>query len=229
MKALTAHQIQRLDRLAIEREGIPALVLMESAGAAVAREILRDFPGKKLSVCVFCGTGNNGGDGFVIARRLRDAGVRVKVFLAGRRKDLKPDAAVNYAVLTQSRQDVWEITSVDRRVAQAVKSADVLVDALFGVGLNRALGASFCDVISAMNASGKPILAVDIPSGLDATTGKMWGVTVRAYQTVTFTFSKRGFYRRAGPSCVGRVKIAQIGIPRALIRRVARPLQRNLK
>lgn len=218
MKNLTAQQIQQLDRRTIEAYGIPSVVLMENAGRAVARKIFQDFPKRNLRVVIFCGTGNNGGDGFVVARHLREDGAKVRVFLAGKIRDLKPDAAVNCGILTRLGQRVDEIAVVDRKVLRGIAAADVVVDALFGVGLNRPLNDFFCGLIDALNAGGKPIVAIDLPSGLDATAGTIWGRAVRAQQTVTFTFPKKGFYRNAGPAHAGRITVVDIGIPKAVIR-----------
>ena len=218
MKAVTARQIQRLDELAIKKYGVPSIILMENAGAAVAREVLQDFKNKKPArVGVVCGCGNNGGDGFVVARHLLNAGTKVKIFLFGRAQDLKPDAKVNYAVLKSCGYAVQEIFQGGAELTKGIHKADLLVDALFGVGLNRDLAEPVQVLIQRLNQSGKPILAVDVPSGLDATTGKIYGACVKAYKTVTFTFAKKGFYLNAGPSHVGRVVVSDIGIPKKLL------------
>lgn len=222
MIKVSAKEIQRLDRVVIEKYGIPSLVLMENAGRAVAHEAAKDLrqrQGKR--VCVVCGTGNNGGDGFVTARHLRDLGIPVQVFLAGKKKDLKPDAKVNAQILKSLGHPILEIAQAGRNFVRALRKADVIIDALFGVGLNRDLGDPWRAIIEKMNESRRPILAVDVPSGLDATTGRVCGVAVKANKTVTFTFSKSGFYRADGPAHVGKVVVAEIGIPLSLISEVS--------
>lgn len=218
MKTLATHQIQKLDRDAIQKLGIPSIVLMENAGAAVARECLKDLKQKRSArVCIVCGTGNNGGDGFVAARHLLNAGLKVQIFLFGRAKDLKPDAKVNYQILRKCGCPVQEIFQGGTALAKAIRTSDLLVDTLFGVGLNRALSEPMQSLISQINQSRKPILAVDVPSGLDATTGRIYGACVKAYKTVALTFAKKGFFRNEGPEHVGKICVVDIGIPRKLL------------
>jgi len=214
MAAVTAREIQKIDRIAIEKCGIPPLILMENAGGAVAREICRDFRKKSgLKVCVFCGTGNNGGDGFVAARHLASRGARVRVFLVGNTGQLKPDAAVNARILKYYGCRVEKVDAENNELVKAIKSADVIIDALFGVGLNRDLGEPWVTLINKINCFGRPVYAVDVPSGLDATTGKILGTAIKADKTVTFTCAKTGFYRGQGPRHVGKAVVAEIGIP----------------
>lgn len=189
------------------------MVLMENAGRAVAREIRKDLKGQRdPKVSIFCGTGNNGGDGFVVARHLLDAGLEVETFLVGQAGQLKADAATNYQILKSYRIPIKEIVRLSPAIRKSVSQADIVVDALFGVGLNRAITDPCWSVIEALNAGAKRIMAVDVPSGLDATTGKIHGVCVKAYKTVTFTAPKTGFLKNQGPSYIGKVVVADIGI-----------------
>jgi NAD(P)H-hydrate epimerase len=216
-KALSVREIQALDRKAIERCGIPSLALMENAGKAVAVESVRLL--KTVSrprVVAVCGLGNNAGDGFVAARHLLNAGVPVKVFVVGSVSQLKNDAAVYARVLKNCRYPVVEIRGVTPDFRRDIRGADLVVDAIFGVGLNRAITGLFADVISALNESRKNILAVDIPSGLDGTTGDVYGACVKARETVTFAVMKKGFLNKAAARWTGRVIVADIGIPRKL-------------
>lgn len=219
---VTAKQIQALDRIAIEKIGIPSVVLMENAGRAVAQEVLGLLRGKRRrGVCVFCGPGNNGGDGFVAARHLLLEGRTVKVFLIGDPKKLKGDAALNFGIFRRLGGPIRTVKRLTAAgAARAMIGCDVIVDALFGVGLNRDLREPFRGIIEQINASEKPVIAVDVPSGLNATTGETFGVCIKAARTVTFTCSKRGFLRNEGLKHTGKVIVADIGIPKQLIRKI---------
>ena len=217
MKSVTVKQIQRLDEVAIGRYGVPSIALMENAGRCVANEIVRQLKRvNKPKVCIFCGIGNNAGDGFVVARHLINAGVQPKIFLLGNPAKLKNDAKVNYAILKKLKYPMKVLGEDAAYPHRAVATADLLVDAIFGVGLNREIGESFHSVIERMNASGKKIIAVDIPSGLDGTTGKIYGTCVKAKMTVTFSFAKKGFFKAEGPKHTGKVIVVDIGIPKKL-------------
>jgi NAD(P)H-hydrate epimerase len=217
MRTVTVQQIQQLDKTAIEEIGIPSLVLMENAGRSVAQEIVhRARRIKRPRVCIICGVGNNAGDGFVAARHLINAGIDGKIFLVGQGGALKQDAAVNLRILRNLNCPIQNVGPQDLLSLQEIAKAHVVVDAMFGVGLNREVTDPFWTVIEAVNKMGKRVVAVDIPSGLDGTTGKVYGVCVKADITVTFSFIKRGFLKGQGPKYVGKVVVADIGIPRKL-------------
>lgn len=221
MKTVSVKQIQELDRLAIEDYGIPSIVLMENAGRAVAQEVMKILKGLlDPRVCVFCGLGNNAGDGFVAARHLINRGIKTRVFLAGSGKLLKDDAAVNDQILKKLKCPIREFQRLDRSVIARITAADVIVDAIFGVGLNREVRGLSRAVIEAINQKAKCVVSVDIPSGLDGTTGGIYGVCVKAAMTVTFSFAKKGFFCRQGPRHVGKVVVADIGIPVHVVRKV---------
>ncbi|MFA5259880.1 MAG: NAD(P)H-hydrate epimerase [Candidatus Omnitrophota bacterium] len=216
-KALSVRQIQALDRKAIERCGVPSLALMENAGKAVASEALRLMKTiARPRVVVVCGLGNNAGDGFVAARHLLNAGVALHVFVVGSVSQLKNDAAVYSRVLKNCGCRLAEIRSVTAGFKRELQNADLVIDAIFGVGLNRDITGLFAEVIPVLNESRKKILAVDIPSGLDGTTGAVYGACVKAYQTVTFSVMKKGFLNKAAARWTGRVIVADIGIPKKL-------------
>ena len=220
-RPVTVQQIQNLDRIAIERYGIPSIVLMENAGRAVAGEVRKSLRGKKKPrVCVVCGLGNNAGDGFVIARHLMNAGIPVKVFLVGKARRLKPDAAVNYRILKKLKFSIQKVGTGRDLSLRDITQADVVVDAIFGVGLNREITGPFRSVIETINREAKYVIAVDIPSGLDGTTGAIYGVCVKADKTATFTFPKKGFFRGHGPRQTGKIIVVDIGIPVQVIRKV---------
>jgi len=220
---VSVKQIQKLDHIAIHDYGVPSLALMENAGCGVAREIIRRVKKKKNpSVCVVCGSGNNGGDGFVVARHLINAGVQTKIFLIGRREQLKPDAAVNYHILTKLRYPIEKIKLLTKSSVRILAKADIVVDAIFGVGITREIENPYRDIIQAINRYAKYIVSIDIPSGLDGTTGNIYGVCVKANRTMTFSFAKKGFFKKQGPCYAGKIVVIDIGIPEKLKRRIVK-------
>jgi hydroxyethylthiazole kinase-like uncharacterized protein yjeF len=219
-KKVSALEIQQLDRLAIEG-GIPSFILMENAGRGCAQLVLRRLRLKKnKQVCIVCGTGNNGGDGFVIARYLAQAHVDVHVFVIGDKKSLKQDPAINFAILKSMHLPLYIRKRWSKEDRNKLREAEMIVDALFGIGLNRPLENSFQKVIEIMNHESQYTVSIDVPSGLNATTGKKEGACIDADQTITFTFAKQGFFINDGPGVVGRLNIIDIGIPAALKDRI---------
>lgn len=220
-KAVTVKQVQRIDDLAINVYGVPSIVLMENAGLHVAVEVKKFLKKKKINKAVIvCGQGNNGGDGFVTARHLAEFGIKTKIYLVGQPQRLKNDSAINYQLLKRLKIKVQILNGLERTFRRRLDSAGVIVDAIFGVGLNRAMDDPYLGVIEAINQSRTKTIAVDTPSGLDCTTGKVYGGCVKAFKTVTFTFAKKGFFKNAGPNMVGQLIVADIGIPVILKRRI---------
>ena len=244
MKALTTTQMQRLDRLTVKRYGVPVLLLMENAGRAVAettREWLRKKRGR--TALILTGSGHNGGDGIVAARYLGNWGYQVKVLWVKDPALLEGDAGTHYRIaqrfgvpfqpfLLSSRHAVSrdpsyraDLIGPGLRIAGATESrrnlqqADVLVDALLGTGLKGVVRDPYASAITAINASRRPIIAVDIPSGLDANTGKPLGMAVKASVTVTMAAPKIGLLLPSAKPFVGRLKVADIGIPKKLIQK----------
>ena len=220
MKVVTAETMQRLDRRTIEEAGIPGMVLMENAGRGAAGEILRSYPRIRGGrVAVVAGRGNNGGDGFVIARYLLNHGVGVKVFVLTSPGALQGDARANFAILLQMKAAVSEIT--DRDVWKAnlphLAGCVLIVDALLGTGLKSEVTGLMGEVINDLNGSGVPIVSVDLPSGLHADTGAVLGTCAKADLTITLALPKRGLFIYPGADYAGRVKIVDISIPPFLI------------
>ncbi len=201
-----AEQVRELEHIAIEQYGIPGFKLMNRAGCA-AFELLRSGWPNSHRIVVFCGTGNNGGDGFVLARSAREAGMNVTVYQVGDTSRLSADAL--HAKLLAEQLGV--VPETWRH--QALDSLDVVVDALLGTGLNGAVNNHWAAVIEAINHSGAPVLALDIPSGLAADTGSPLGVAVRAQITVTFIGLKQGLYTGEGPELCGEVLLEQLDVP----------------
>lgn len=206
MFTLSRSEVRELDRRAIEAFGVPGVVLMENAGRGAAELLMRLNP-ERRPVVILCGPGNNGGDGFVIARHLDNAGWPVKAWLVADAAKLSGDAAVNYGVAESSGLVEGAAGALDGWV----------VDALFGTGLSRGLENPFAQHVAAINASNCPVLAIDIPSGLDCDTGEPLGPTVRATHTATFVAHKRGFLNPASKAWTGEVHVIDIGAPRVLV------------
>ena len=217
MRVVSAETMQDIDRQAIMEYGIPGLQLMESAGCRCVEEIIAEFSACRRSV-VIAGKGNNGGDGFVIARLLGAKGWRVKVIILADRDQISGDAASNRDMLSDSV--LHYCTGAGQLSAQYGKDilqADVIVDALFGTGLRSTVSGIYLEAIELMNASARPIVAVDIPSGIHGTSGLILGAAVRADSTVTFAFAKLGHVLYPGVEYTGRLVVADIGIPLPLM------------
>lgn len=209
---LTVAEMAAADRAAVS-SGVPGLALMEAAGAAVARMVQRHHP--QGSVAVLCGPGNNGGDGFVAARLLQDAGRQVTLLLFGSRDKLTGDAL---AMAQRWNGAVLAATPVH------LMQADVIVDALFGAGLSKPLEAAASALVEAVNESGAAVVAVDLPSGLHGDDGQVRGTAIRATRTVTFFRPKPGHLLLPGRLLCGALHIAEIGIPDAVLAEI-RPQQ----
>jgi ADP-dependent NAD(P)H-hydrate dehydratase / NAD(P)H-hydrate epimerase len=225
--ALSRAAVRALDRRAILEVGVPSIVLMENAGRAVADEALRMLAPRPGAAVILAGLGNNGGDGLVVARTLENRGQRARVVFVGSHEQLEqgtPDFRTNLALWRRQGGDLALAPDPDDLAALAgvLRAAPLLVDALFGTGLTRPLAGAHAAAVAALNASGAPVLSIDVPSGLDADTGLELGVAVRAQATVTFVAPKPGFVLNAGPACVGRVVVAEIGIPRFLVEEALR-------
>ncbi len=214
---LTRAEARGLDRVAVERLGVPSLLLMENAGRGAAETLLS--LGVRGPVVVCCGKGNNGGDGLVVARRLATSGVVPRVLLFADPAKLSSDAAAQWRIveaLGLPRQVVAD--AVDGvELASLFARADWLVDALFGTGLTSPVRPPFDALITLMNASPARTFAIDLPSGLDADTGEPMGPTVRARHTVTFVAPKAGFRNPSASAFLGRVHVADIGVPHAVM------------
>ncbi|HHY47830.1 MAG TPA: NAD(P)H-hydrate dehydratase [Firmicutes bacterium] len=220
MKVVLPDEMREIDRVAIEEMGIPGIVLMENAGrqvAAKALEVLGNGVQQKRA-CIICGKGNNGGDGFVAARHLANRGARVKVFLLARKSEISGDAATNLSILNRMGVDVEELTpEVLQKAKISFSVSDVLVDAIFGTGFKGEVNGIVATVIDAINDSGRPVVSVDVPSGLDASSGKVRGKCVRATHTVTMGLPKVGLLLYPGASFAGEVTVADIGIPASVL------------
>ncbi len=221
IKVVTAAEMRELDRRATAEYGIPSLLLMENAGAETVREMLAAFPDLSRSrVAVLCGRGNNGGDGFVAARHLLNRGVPVQSFLLARRQDVKGDARVNLEILERMGAAPVEVSDAGGLAALSDRlgSADVVVDALLGTGAQGPATGLIAEAIALVNRAGRPVLAVDLPSGLAADEAEPPGPAIRAALTVTFALPKRCLVLYPAAEHAGTVRVADIGIPGILRR-----------
>lgn len=222
MKTVTSAQMKAIDRKAIEAYGIPSLLLMENAGRGIAEMIcpMKPAPG---NVVVACGKGNNGGDGLVIARHLSNRGFAVKVFLFAEPESLKDDPAVNFRIIAKMGI-AYSIISDDNSwgtFLSGLQNSDMIIDAIFGVGLEREVTGILRRAIDAINQMvPKKIVAVDIPSGLNADTGEVLGAAVKASVTATLCLPKQCLFCGRGPEYAGRIAVIDIGIPPAAVQEI---------
>lgn len=219
MKIVTAAQMQALDRRTIEEAGVPSTTLMERAGAGVVaclQQHLGSLRGKVVTV--LCGKGNNGGDGFVVARLLRNQQAKVRVLALAPLADLSRDAATMYRKLvrTAGATCVKPFTAGDHTVA-LLQDSDLVVDALLGTGLSTDVTGRYAEAIDHMNQADGLTIAVDLPSGIHADSGTVLGRAVRADLTVTFGAPKLGLFQNQGIDHAGRVEVVDIGIPPAYL------------
>jgi NAD(P)H-hydrate epimerase len=218
---LSCPQLRELDRLAVTDWGMSSLVLMENAGRGAAD--LLDLLGAKGPIVICCGKGNNGGDGLVLARHLGIRGRAVEIFCWNDPPEWTGDAAVNYRILAHAGIHVQDAREWDsKRLASQLEKANWLVDGLLGTGLSGDPRRPMADAIRAMNACGHARrMALDIPSGLDGDSGRPGNPTIRADVTCTFAASKKGFDDPAARDYLGEIWLADIGVPTALVHRVA--------
>lgn len=216
---LTREQVRRVDRLAVERYKIMGLVLMENAGRSAAA-IISDVYGQAGRAFICCGPGNNGGDGYVIARHLHNAGWSVRVMVAGDPSRMTHDAGANYAIV--EAMGLKTLVAADgesqQTAVRSINTSDVVVDALLGTGSQGEVRSPMAELIDAINAvARRAVVAVDVPSGLDCNTGTPSNATIRADLTITFVAAKTGFVAPTAAPYVGRVEVADIGVPRELL------------
>lgn len=200
-KAITAEQMRHYDSYTINKIGIPSLVLMERAALAVRDEVLNAFPLNLQNIVVVAGSGNNGGDGLDVARLLHIAGVKVTILNVG-----NPDHASNEHQVQDRICQYYKIPQTSD--LNVLKDASLIVDALFGIGIDRPVEGNYATAIEAINNSDAVVVAVDMPSGINTDTGEVMGVAVNATATVTFAVNKVGLTKSAGKKHAGRVVVA---------------------
>jgi NAD(P)H-hydrate epimerase len=216
MKVSSVNEMRILDRTAIEQFGISEILLMENAGTAAFSAILNEFGVKERAFLIFCGAGNNGGDGLVVARKLHSMGGKVKVILLGDAQKFKGAAGTNYEIITKLKIPLSPFKSRDDLIFDTANS-DILIDAIFGTGLIRDVEGIYRDVIEWMNSSGKPVFSLDIPSGVSGDTGQVLGCAVRADCTITFGLPKLGNILYPGFDLCGKLYVSHISFPPEMI------------
>lgn len=222
MKLVTSKQMRELDRHAVERHGIPSLVLMERAGKSAAEIIVEFVKGKRGQVVVVAGRGNNGGDGLVAARHLINSGIETSVILLARPTDLSPDARANFELLvplTIHIQTIPDAGSLGSAI-MSLGSAACIVDAILGTGFNQEVAGLYRQAIEYINALARPVVSIDVPSGLSADTGMPQGAAIIAKTTITLGLPKIGLFIGRGADFAGHVRVADIGIPEVEIKHI---------
>jgi NAD(P)H-hydrate epimerase len=224
---LSREQVRQVDRRAIDEYGMSGLVLMENAGRGVVQTMLA--VGVEGPVVVCCGKGNNGGDGFVIARHLDNHGKSVRVLLFADPQELQGDAAANWRIVEKMRIsfEVFDKQITVERLLPRLAPADWIVDALLGTGVTGEPRPPYNVAIRAINRAVKKVVAVDLPSGLDCDTGVAAQDTIVADRTCTFVAVKPGFLVAGADRFTGRVHVIDIGVPHRLIQEIAGPQRRN--
>jgi NAD(P)H-hydrate epimerase len=214
---MTREEVRAFDAWAINTVGIPGVALMENAGRNCAELIAEKIAVvANPRVCIFCGTGNNGGDGYVIARHLLNSGLSVTIVICGDLNKIKGDAKINLDILEKMDQSIIQVNPADTDIADKVQAlsagADMIVDSLFGTGLRGQLSQEYIRLIESVNARNCPVISVDIPSGMDCDTGQTLGAVIEADYTVTFVAVKKGFVAEQAAKYTGEIFIASIGI-----------------
>jgi NAD(P)H-hydrate epimerase len=225
MKLITAEQMRELDRVAIHERGVPSMDLMERAGKAVARcaaSMIADGNLRKRAL-IFAGKGNNGGDAFVAARHLEDGGIKTKTVLLSDRNDVGGDAKENLRRLeaTGAELAAAETTKALACLMESAAEFDLVIDGILGTGVKGDVSGHFAEAISFINGLRKLVVSIDVPSGLDATSGRACGIAALASTTVTMGLPKTGLVRLDGVEQSGRIRVADIGIPDDMVRDVA--------
>ena len=214
MIRLTRAQVREIDRRSIEDFHVPGIVLMENASRALADVAMQMLAGaKNKNILILCGGGNNGGDGLATARHLHNAGCEIQIALTTDPARYQGDALINWQIIQAMRLPT---TRADAKLIE-MTAASLIIDAIFGTGLEKPPRPPFDQFVAALKSGSVPILSVDIPSGLDCDTGRPLGACVRATRTVTFVAEKMGFGAPESQPYLGRVTVGSIGCPAELL------------
>lgn len=212
MKVATAEIMRNIDSFCINELGMPGIVLMENASLKVIKNLELD---NFNSFCIVCTKGNNGGDGFAIARHLYVLNKKVEVFLVGSDENMSQDCKINYDILKKIGVNINKVTNMEgiNDLKNSINRSQVTIDAMFGTGLSRKIEGTYDSVISIINENSRYVVSIDIPSGLNANTGKILGNCIRANKTISFQLYKRGFLNYETDQFTGKVIVEDIGIP----------------
>lgn len=216
-KIADTQTMREIDKIAINEYGIPSLTLMENAAAAVYKCIKENYP-KAVKIAIFCGPGNNGGDGITVARLLINDGYNIRCFLVGNHEKMTDDSKAMENKLNRYGGTLEDF-SLNNDILNFINESDIIIDAIFGVGLQREVGGDFLAAINIINSANKPVVACDIPSGIDGNNGNILGAAVKADYTVTFSLSKYGLENGEGRVYSGKVIVEDIGIPDEIIKK----------
>ena len=212
MKICNVNEMRNLDRRAIKEYGITQEILMENAGQASYFTILQEFGIENKNFVCFCGVGNNGGDGLVVARKIYSNGGKVTVFILGDRSKFQGAAKQNFDIINKLQIEVIDLQDVSLAL-ETVRSSDAIIDAIFGTGLDRDIKGKYKDIINMINASQKTVFSIDIPSGINGDTGQVMGTAVKAHYTTTFGLPKIGNLLYPGFDSVGKLYVTHISFP----------------
>ncbi|HAJ33825.1 MAG TPA: bifunctional ADP-dependent NAD(P)H-hydrate dehydratase/NAD(P)H-hydrate epimerase [Candidatus Atribacteria bacterium] len=220
MKVVTNQQMKEIDRKAIEEYGISGLTLMENAGLRIFQSLKNIYPDLRLKkIAIFAGSGNNGGDGFVVARHLYNYGAKVKVFLLAPFNKIKGEAGENLNTINKMGVELieTEITKLEE-IQRTIQNSDLIIDAILGTGLQGKVTGLKAKIIDLTNIANKEVVAIDVPSGLDTDTGKIEGPCIKATHTITLALPKIGLLIFPGASYAGKVTVEDISIPSYLLK-----------
>ena len=220
MKVVTSKQMREIDRKAIEENNLSGLALMENAGLKIFQSLKNIYPNLRLKkIIIFSGSGNNGGDGFVVARRLYDYGVKAKVFLLAPFNKIKGEAGENLNIIDKMGVELIELKAEKlEEIKGTIQNSDLIIDAILGTGLQGRVTGLKSKIIDLINVAGKEVVAIDVPSGLNADTGKIEGPCIKATYTITLALPKIGLLLFPGASYAGKVTVEDIGIPPYLLK-----------
>ncbi|MFQ5456751.1 MAG: NAD(P)H-hydrate epimerase, partial [Nitrospirota bacterium] len=215
MKIASAKEMQSIDKRSINEYGISGLILMENAGIRVVEEVKNRYGNiKGMRITIISGKGNNGGDGFVVGRHLFNAGAGVRIFLLSEIDSVKGDARINLDAYIKIGGELFDRSSFDKgQIRSAMTHSHLLIDAIFGTGLSSSITGFISEIISIINRVERPVISIDIPSGISSDTGKVLGIAVEADMTVTFALPKQGHFLYPGSNYCGDIRIADISIP----------------
>lgn len=219
LKVAIPDEMREIEKITIQKYGIPGMVLMENAAIRVVERILEQYTDiKQKGAVVICGTGNNGGDGLAIARHLYQREIPIQVVIIGWRKDIREDALNNLTILEKIYDNIQYANDIEgwERCVPFICRSEILIDAIFGTGLNRNVTGIAAVAIQWMAESHLPVVAVDMPSGIDGSNGKIQGAAVRANHTITFSYPKVGQLLYPGRDYAGVLHIEEISIPHNL-------------
>jgi len=222
MKVVTSRQMREIDRKAIEENNISGFTLMENAGLRIFQSLKNIYPDLRLKkIIIFSGSGNNGGDGFVVSRHLHDYGAKVKVFLLAPFNKFKGEAGEKLNIINKMGVELTEADAIKlEEIKEAIQNSDLIIDAMLGTGLQGIVTGLKAKIIDLVNTAGKEVVAIDVPSGLNTDSGKIEGPCIKANHTITLALPKIGLLLFPGASHAGKVTVEDIGIPAHLLKNI---------